>query len=124
MGMEAAAVILKNPHDQVLLLLRGPTAPWMPNRWDLPGGMIEPGETPEAAALREVLEETGLIVRRLVPIAVVRSLAVFHSKRWEGQLSLNGEHSAFAWVPAKDLPKWDIVPTQRETLRLFARSRS
>ena len=28
--------------------------------WTLPKGKLEPGETPEAAALREVLEETGL----------------------------------------------------------------
>ncbi|MGC7094539.1 NUDIX hydrolase [Amycolatopsis lurida] len=28
--------------------------------WELPGGMLEPGETPEAAALRELAEETGI----------------------------------------------------------------
>jgi 8-oxo-dGTP pyrophosphatase MutT (NUDIX family) len=31
--------------------------------WFLPGGAIEPGEHPEAALIREVAEETGLIVR-------------------------------------------------------------
>lgn len=30
--------------------------------WSVPGGWIEPGESPEAAAVREVLEETGLQV--------------------------------------------------------------
>ncbi|MDX1944891.1 MAG: NUDIX domain-containing protein [Pirellulaceae bacterium] len=33
--------------------------------WEFPGGKIEPGETPEAAAERECLEETGLAVRAL-----------------------------------------------------------
>ena len=40
------------------------------NRWVLPGGSIEPGETPANAAVREAWEETGLIVRltRLVGV--------------------------------------------------------
>jgi ADP-ribose pyrophosphatase YjhB (NUDIX family) len=31
--------------------------------WNLPGGGLEPGELPDAGVIREVLEETGLVVR-------------------------------------------------------------
>jgi 8-oxo-dGTP pyrophosphatase MutT (NUDIX family) len=36
--------------------------------WVQPGGHVDPGETPEEAALRETIEETGLIVRHLDPV--------------------------------------------------------
>lgn len=51
-------------HDAAgrLLLIRRGTPPHA-GRWTLPGGRVEPGETLAAAVEREVLEETGLVVR-------------------------------------------------------------
>ena len=45
-----------------LLMVRRAHEPGL-GRWSLPGGRIEAGETPAQAAAREVLEETGLVVR-------------------------------------------------------------
>lgn len=45
-----------------LLLARRAIEPFK-GRWDIPGGYLEEGEHPEAGAIREVLEETGLQVR-------------------------------------------------------------
>ncbi len=55
-------VVLKPPHE-VLLIRRG-RAPML-GAWGLPGGGQELGETAEAAARRELLEETGLAVGEL-----------------------------------------------------------
>jgi len=40
--------------------------------WEFPGGCLESGESPEAAARRETLEETGYLVERVAPLASVR----------------------------------------------------
>lgn len=50
-------------HDEQgrLLLVRRGTEPGK-GRWSVPGGRVEPGETPREAVVREVLEETGLRV--------------------------------------------------------------
>jgi 8-oxo-dGTP diphosphatase len=47
--------------DSILLVQRARSP--LKGYWSLPGGLIEPGEKIEAALKREVLEETGLIVR-------------------------------------------------------------
>lgn len=62
----AARVVLLDADDRVLLI----RAEWdRQSRWFTPGGRIEPGESPEEAARRELLEETGVDGRML---------------RWEG----------------------------------------
>jgi 8-oxo-dGTP diphosphatase len=55
----AAAVIVKN--GRVLLVRR--RTPEASLSWTFPSGKIEAGESPEEAAVRETLEETGLVVR-------------------------------------------------------------
>ena len=55
-----AAVILVDPAGRLLLQLRDGNTRIDPHRWCLPGGDIEAGEDPQAAALRELYEETGL----------------------------------------------------------------
>lgn len=40
-------------------------------RWQLPKGIIDPGETPEQAALREVREEAGIVCELIEPIEVI-----------------------------------------------------
>lgn len=54
----AAAVIVQ---DGLLLLVRRRVAEGSLS-WQFPAGQIEPGESPEDAAVRETFEETGLVV--------------------------------------------------------------
>jgi 8-oxo-dGTP diphosphatase len=46
--------------DGRLLAARRSAPPELAGRWELPGGKVEPGETPEAALVRELREELGV----------------------------------------------------------------
>jgi len=41
-------------------------------RWQLPKGIIDPGETPEVAAVREVREEAGIVCEIVAPLDVIK----------------------------------------------------
>lgn len=51
--IEAAGGMVFNKNNELLMILRN-------GKWDLPKGKIEPGESIEAAAIREVEEECGI----------------------------------------------------------------
>jgi len=69
-----ATAILRDPAGRILFQRRADFgAAW----WGLPGGLLEPGETPEACLQREVLEETGLTV------AVRRLTGLYSSLRYQ-----------------------------------------
>ncbi|HEY5221670.1 MAG TPA: NUDIX domain-containing protein [Microbacteriaceae bacterium] len=67
----AAGAVVKDRDGRFLLVLRA-DAP-QAGRWSIPGGKLEPGETLAEAAEREVLEETGLIVRAVREIGCLDS---------------------------------------------------
>ncbi|MFD0523991.1 NUDIX hydrolase [Paractinoplanes durhamensis] len=54
--LPGAGAVVRDDEGRILLMRRGDDG-----RWGLPAGMIEPGEQPADAALREVFEETGIV---------------------------------------------------------------
>ncbi|WP_144122985.1 NAD(+) diphosphatase [Catellatospora sichuanensis] len=57
-------VVVAVEHDDRLLLVRQTYGPYQ-HEWDLVAGFVEPGETLEGAAVRELWEETGLVPMQL-----------------------------------------------------------
>jgi 8-oxo-dGTP pyrophosphatase MutT (NUDIX family) len=56
--------------DGRVLVIQRARAPGL-GTWTLPGGKVEPGESPAGAVVREVLEETGIRVRVVARLEVV-----------------------------------------------------
>lgn len=101
--------LIRNAQEQVLFLRRHPDDSFG-NLWDIPGGGIEPGEQPSAAAVREVLEESGLRVQKgklLTSIACGdpenKKWTVFllYTFTYNGELahvSIDESHTEYRWL--------------------------
>ena len=96
--------------------------------WEFPGGKIEPGETPEAAAVRECEEEAGIVVRPLFryPEQVHRYehgevQLIFIAAELAGDTPIAPRHP-FRWVRREDLANYEFPAANRHVLDLLARS--
>ena len=106
-----AAVALIDPDGRVLMAQRPEGKP-MAGLWEFPGGKIEPGETPEAALIRELQEELGIDTWAscLAPLTFAsHSYETFHllmplfaCRKWQG-IPQPREGQALRWVKARDL---------------------
>lgn len=100
-------VVFSKDLQQVLLVKRRDVPAWV-----LPGGGIDPNETAEAAAVREVFEESGLnvaIVRQAALYTPINKLAkvtaTFVCEVKGGTLTTGAETAEVAFFPLDALPK-------------------
>ena len=75
--LSAGILLFRQSRGETEILLIKPGGPFWRNKdagaWMIPKGMVEPGETPAQAALREFTEETGVAIDRVpFPLATVR----------------------------------------------------
>lgn len=103
----AAGVLVERSGD--ILLTRRAHDPGR-GLWGLPAGYMEVDETAEAAAIRETLEETGLLVRPIHLVGVYSFpargvlLIVFAAVADGGELRASEESEAVGFFPPDDLP--------------------
>ena len=90
--------------DGKVLLIKRAYAPYQ-HLWTLPGGRIEPGETIEQCAVREIAEEVGLTIRNPRPVMVQNlgrdgsfRLAVFATTDFTGKIIPSDEVADHKWV--------------------------
>ncbi len=116
--IEVVAAIIHDGAGRVFATQRG-YGEWK-DGWEFPGGKMEPGETPEEALKREILEEleTVIVVERLVQ-TVEWDYPQFHLTMhcyWcsvaSGQLTLK-EHEAARWLTREQLDSVDWLPADR-----------
>ncbi|MEO1551399.1 MAG: 8-oxo-dGTP diphosphatase MutT [Pseudomonadota bacterium] len=126
-----SAVALIDADGRVLLAQR-PEDKAMAGLWEFPGGKVEPGETPEAALIRELEEELGIGTWEscLAPLTFASHayedfhllMPLYACRKWEGSPQ-GREGQALKWVRPLDLrnypmPQADLplIPILRDWL--------
>lgn len=117
----SARAVITDTEGRALLVRRSERNRHSAGQWEFPGGKVDAGESLEAAVRREVREETGLeIVLGYVWAEVQVPIdgkpfrtVVYTAKSGGGELHLDEDHDAFAWVAMAELAKTDLTSTTR-----------
>jgi 8-oxo-dGTP diphosphatase len=115
------AVALVDTDGRVLLAQR-PAGKSMAGLWEFPGGKVQPGETPEAALIRELKEELDIDVTEacLAPLTFASHryerfhllMPLYVCRRWNGIVTPR-EGQALAWVRAQKLDRYEMPPADK-----------
>jgi len=112
------AVALVDADGRVLIAQR-PEGKSMAGLWEFPGGKVDPGETPEAALIRELKEELGVDTAEscLAPLTFASHrydefhllMPLYVCRRWHGTVTPQ-EGQAVAWVRPVRLGDYPMPP--------------
>src|SRR5210317_2158353 len=122
-----SAVALIDPDGRVLLAQR-PEGKSMAGLWEFPGGKVEPGETPEAALIRELHEELGIDTWTscLAPLTFASHsyddfhllMPVFACRKWQGTPHPK-EGQNLAWARVNELRSYPMPPADEPLIAVL-----
>ncbi len=121
------AVALVDAEGRVLLQQR-PPGKSLAHLWEFPGGKVEPGETPEAALVRELEEELGIETHAscLAPAAFASEpldgkhmlLLLYVCRKWKGVPEAR-HATALQWVRPTQMYALDMPPADLPLIGLL-----
>lgn len=120
----AAAVLALDTRGRILLVRQRREAAGK-DLWEIPAGKLEPGEAPEEAARRELLEETGLSAKELVPLGAIyptpgysnEVIHLFWAREFKGEPEPSSEVAEVRFLPGRR--SWPWPKPGRGTGRLW-----
>ena len=122
-----AAVALVDVDGRVLLAER-PEGKHLAGMWEFPGGKVQPGETPEAALIRELDEELGIRTHEscLAPFTFASHgyenfhllMPLYVCRKWQGIVS-SREGQRLKWVRPAQLADCPMPPADKPLVALL-----
>ncbi|OWJ55861.1 8-oxo-dGTP diphosphatase MutT [Inquilinus limosus] len=121
------AVALVDADGRVLIAQR-PEGKSMAGLWEFPGGKVDPGETPEAALIRELREELGVDTEEscLAPFTFASHryerfhllMPLYLCRRWQG-VPQPREGQVLAWVAPNRLRDYPMPPADKPLVAML-----
>ena len=122
--------IVLDDKGKILLIRRASDDPHYPDLWECPGGKLDQGQDLNQAREREVLEETGLLVKLIHPLVYVDSYVVGEvkyaglpyvclfgiAKSIGGKFGLSSEHSDAKWVTYDEALSFELTMEVRKAI--------
>jgi 8-oxo-dGTP diphosphatase len=115
--------------DNRVLLAQRPPGKSLEGLWEFPGGKVEPGETPEQALVREMMEELGVHMKAkdLAPVGFAsHSYEKFHLlmplyavRKWLG-VPTPREGQKIAWVKPLEMAAFPMPPADEPLIARLA----
>ncbi len=112
--------------DNRVLIARRPPGKALAGLWEFPGGKLDAGERPEAALIRELQEELGILVKEtcLAPLTFASHacpdfhllMPLYICRRWEGFVQPR-EGQALKWVFARELRDFPMPPADEPLIQ-------
>jgi 8-oxo-dGTP pyrophosphatase MutT (NUDIX family) len=126
--MPAVAAVIRDGDGRMLFVQH------VEGRWQLPGGAVDPGESPAAAVRRECCEEAGITIEPTRVAGVFGGpeyaityrngdraawvVTIFEASIAAGEPSpSDDETQAVAWLRPEEVEALELSPSTRETLR-------
>jgi 8-oxo-dGTP diphosphatase len=122
-----AAVALIDPDGRVLIAER-PPGKHLAGTWEFPGGKVQPGETPEAALIRELDEELGIGTHEscLAPFTFASHgyenfhllMPLYVCRKWQG-IARAREGQRLKWVRPAQLADYPMPPADKPLVAML-----
>ena len=112
----SVAALVTNDKGEILLV----NSPW--RGWEYPGGLIEPGESFEAALKREVREESGVEIEITGFVGICKNVARdivnidFTARYTSGELTTSEESTEVGWFAPEKALKMITFPLTKKRL--------
>lgn len=108
----AVGIWIFNSQGKLLMIQRHPDKSFAPLKWDAPAGHVTAGETPVQAAVRELFEETGILVKEeelvligtaIVPPYIGDNFCLYRDVSAEDVVFQEGETCAAKWITYEEM---------------------